>query len=102
MNGQPVTWRYFEHGYCFLRFFEGHTFDDANIVSADDPDFGFFAMRPRRHLPSVTFIDPHFIELPPDGNCDGPPADVKDGQAFVPQVVEAVVAEPSLGEDTAR
>ena len=22
-----VTWRYFEHGYCFLRFFERYTFD---------------------------------------------------------------------------
>jgi hypothetical protein len=45
-------------------------------------------------LPSVTFIDPGFVELPPDSNCDGAPADVRDGQRFVEQVVEAVVAGP--------
>lgn len=92
---QPVTWRYFEHGYCFLRFFEGHTFDDANIVAADDPHVGFFASARAGTLPNVTFIDPHFIEYPPDANCDGPPSDVKDGQDFVQRVVEEVVAGPA-------
>jgi phospholipase C len=91
----PVTWRYFEHGYCFLRFFEGHTFDDTNIVAADDPHVGFVASARAGTLPSVTFIDPHFIEYPPGGNCDGPPADVKDGQDFVQRVVEEVVAGPA-------
>ena len=96
-----MTWRYFEHGYCFLRFFEGYTFDDANIVAADDPDVGFFASARAGALPSVSFIDPHFIEYPPDANCDGPPADVTEGQDFIQRVVEAVVAGPGLGEDTA-
>ena len=32
---------------------------------------------------------------PPGANADGAPADVKDGQAFVRQVVEAVVASPA-------
>ncbi len=30
----------------------------------------------------------------PDGNCDGPPADIKDGQKLVRQIVEAVVTSP--------
>ena len=51
--------------------------------------------RPRRALPSVSFIDPHFVELPPGGNSDGPPADVSDGQDLVRRVVEAVVASPA-------
>ncbi len=92
---QPVTWKYFEHGYCSLRFYEGHTFDHTNIVAADDPEIGFFACARAGALPNVAFIDPHFIELPPDANCDGPPSDVKDGQAFVRNVVEAVVASPA-------
>ena len=33
--------------------------------------------------------------MPPNANADGAPADVKDGQAFVRQVVEAVVASPA-------
>ena len=94
-TGQPVTWTYFEQGYCFLRFFEQHTFDGDNIVSLDDPDRGFFAMAQAGTLPSVSFIDPHFVELPPDSNDDDSPSDIKDGQAFVQRIVEAVVASPA-------
>lgn len=89
-----ISWHYYEHGYCFLRFFEKYTFDSTNIIDANDPVNGFFANAARGTLPSVTFIDPHFIELPPNANCDGPPADVADGQALVQKIVEAVVAGP--------
>ena len=34
-DGAPVSWAYFEHGYCSLRFFERHTFDDEHIFSAE-------------------------------------------------------------------
>jgi len=54
-----VTWKYFEHGYCFLRLFADHTFDTANIVSLDDPESGFAAVARRGELPNVSFIDPH-------------------------------------------
>lgn len=89
-----VSWNYFEHFYCTLRFFENYTFDHTNIVDADDPVNGFFAKLRSGNLPSVSFIDPHFIDLPPHANCDEPPSDVKDGQDFVRRVVEAVVASP--------
>jgi len=95
VTGQPVSWTYFEQGYNFLRLFHRHTFDDLNIVSLDDPDRGFFAMAQAGTLPSVSFVDPHFVELPPGSNDDDPPADVRDGQAFVQRVVEAVVASPA-------
>ncbi|HEY3975837.1 MAG TPA: alkaline phosphatase family protein [Streptosporangiaceae bacterium] len=95
VTGQPVTWAYFENAYCFLRFFEKYTFDSTSIRAADDPESGFFALARAGQLPSVSFIDPHFVELPPDTNCDGPPSDIQAGQAFVQQVVEAVVASPA-------
>jgi phospholipase C len=94
-TGQPYTWTYYEQGYCFLRFFENYTFDNEHIVDFHDPQRGFVAMAQAGTLPSVTFIDPHFIELPPGANADGVPADVKDGQPFVRSVVEAVVASPA-------
>jgi len=94
LSAQRVSWKYFEHHYCFLRFFQSHTFDTENIVAFDDPVFGFVNLAKNGGLPSVTFIDPHFIELPPGGNCDGPPADVQAGQQLVQQVVEAVVTSP--------
>jgi phospholipase C len=90
-----VTWKYFEHYYCYLRLFERHTFDNDNIFDFDDPGLGFLNVAASGQLPSVTFIDPHFIELPPGGNCDGPPADVAQGQQLVQQVVEAVVTSPN-------
>jgi phospholipase C len=94
LTQQKVSWKYFESYYCFLRFFEAHTFDTANIVSFDDPEFGFANLARTGGLPSVSFIDPHFIELPPDGNCDGPPADIQKGQDLVQQVVNAMVSSP--------
>ena len=94
-TGEPVSWAYFEHGYCSLRFYERHTFDDANIFRADDPEYGFYARASAGTLPSVSFIDPHYVENPPNANCDGPPADIPAGQAFVRGVVEAVVASPA-------
>jgi phospholipase C len=93
---KAYTWKYYEQGYCFLRFFSKYTFDNTNIVSIADPANGFFADAKRGTLPSVSFIDPHFIELPPNANCDGPVADIKDGQAFVQKVVEAVVTSPQF------
>ena len=95
VTGRPVTWTYFEQGYCFLRFFEKHTFDAEHIVTLDDAERGFFALAKSGDLPSVSFVEPHFIELPPDANADGPIADVKDGQAFVQSIVDAVVAGPA-------
>jgi phospholipase C len=90
-----VSWKYFEQSYSFLRFFEKYTFNDSNIVSFDEPGLGFMNVIATGNLPSVTYIDPHFIELPPGGDCDGPPADVRQGQLFVQQVVNAVVTSPN-------
>jgi len=91
-----VTWKYYEHAYTFLRFFSKYTFDGTNIVRIDDPVNGFFADAKNGTLPSVSYIDPQFIELPPDANCDGPVADIKLGQDLVQKVVEAVVASPQF------
>jgi len=90
-----VTWRYFEQGYCFLRLFADYTFDSEHIVSLNDPEIGFYALAKRGELPNVSFIDPHFIDWPPDATCDEPPSDVRDGQQFVRKIVEAVVCSPN-------
>jgi phospholipase C len=95
LSDRGVSWKYFEHEYCFLRFFEKYTYEPTNIVAFNDPGLGFVNLARNGALPSVSFIDPHFIELPPDANCDGPPADVAQGQRFVQQVVEAVVSSPA-------
>jgi phospholipase C len=95
ISGQKLTWAYFEHNYCFLRFFEAHTFDESRVITVDDLENGFFALASAGRLPSVSFIDPHFIELPPGANADGPPADIASGQDLVGRVVDAVVSGPA-------
>lgn len=88
-----VSWHYYEHGYCFLHMFERFTVDIRNILDARDPKKGFFASARAGTLPSVSFIDPDFIDVPP-GNDDGPPADVAEGQHLIGEVVQALMKGP--------
>lgn len=92
LNQHGVSWKYFETYYCFLRFFQNYTFNNTNIADYADTEFGFANIVATGNLPSVTFIDPHFIEFPPDGNCDGAPADIAQGQLLVQEVVNTVVS----------
>jgi phospholipase C len=94
LTEHSVSWHYYENGYCFLRMFDRFTTDNELIVNATDPVKGFFANARSGTLPSVSFIDPDFIDVPP-GNDDGPPADIADGQRLVAQIVEAVMNGPS-------
>ena len=94
LTEQGVSWTYFEHFYCFLRFFERHTFDSDNVVSFDDPVIGFAALAKSGNLPSVSFIDPHFVDYPPDSFCDEPPSDIRNSQPFIRTLVETLVASP--------
>lgn len=94
-TGAGVTWRYFEHAYCTLRFYEKYTFDHTHVVDMDDPVNGFFTCARTGQLPNVSFIDPHLVDYPPDSNCDEPPSDIANGQTLVQRVVEAVVASPA-------
>jgi len=65
LTDHGVSWHYYEHRYCFLRLFERYTFDDNTyIVDANDPVKGFFASARAGTLPSVSFIDPNFIDEP--------------------------------------
>ena len=89
-----VSWRNFEHFYSFLRFFDQHTFDSENVVSYDDPLRGFAALAGSGNLPSVSFIEPHYVDYPPGSFCDEPPSDIRNSQKFIRTLVETVVASP--------
>jgi phospholipase C len=94
LTEREVSWAYFENFYTFLRFFERHTFDSQNVVSFDDPERGFAALAKSGNLPSVSFIDPHFVDYPPDSFCDEPPSDIRNSQRFIRCLVETLVASP--------
>jgi hypothetical protein len=95
LTSEGVFWRNFEHFYCFLRFFERYTFDSENVVSFDDPVKGFKALAKSGNLPAVSFIEPHYVDYPPDSFCDEPPSDIRNSQKFIRDVVETVVASPT-------
>jgi Phosphoesterase family/Ricin-type beta-trefoil lectin domain-like len=90
-----VTWTYFEDAYCTLRLFEHYTFDHTNVVDVNDPVHGFFTSAQTGQLPNVSFIDPHFVDVPPGSNCDEPPSDIAAGQELVQRIVDAVIAGPA-------
>ncbi len=95
LSAQGVSWRYFEHSPCQLRLFEKYTFDSQNVVSYDDPEYGFANLALSGALPSVTFIDPHFKDFPPNGFCDEPPSDIRNSQKFIDDLVGIVRASPN-------
>ena len=99
LSDRGISWRYFEHAYSFLRFFERHTFDSENLVSFDDPVHGFAALAKAGNLPSVSFIDPHYVDYPPDSFCDEPPSDIRRSQRFIRDLVNTVVSSPEMGCD---
>ena len=92
LNEHGVKWHYYENGYCFLRLFDRYTFDEEFIVKEGITRFEADAKAGK--LPSVSFIDPDFIDVPP-GNDDGPPADIAEGQRLVGRVVNAVIKSPN-------
>jgi phospholipase C len=94
LSEREVSWTYFEHFFCSLRYFERHTFDWENVVSYEDPERGFAALAKSGNLPSVSFIDPHFVDYPPDSFCDEPPSDIRNSQPFIRALVETLVASP--------
>ncbi len=103
LNDHGVSWHYYETSvensgdkdpYCFLRMFARYTTDFNNyIVDLRDPVKGFLASAQAGTLPSVSFIDPDFIDVPP-GNDDAPPGDIASGQHLIGQIVNAVVNSP--------
>lgn len=93
LEDRKVDWRYYEHGFCFLRLYSRWTLDVERIRPARDDRDGFFVAAREGRLPSVSFIDPKFIDEPP-GNDDHPPADVRNGQRLVAQIVSALMNGP--------
>ena len=95
LSARAVSWRYYEHRYCSLRLFSNYTFDDTNVVDFNDPNRGFVAAAKAGTLPSVTFIDPNFIDEPDVGdNDDAAPGSVLGGQRLVGTIVDALMQGP--------
>ena len=63
-------------------------------VSSDLDDF--FSQAKSGRLPAVSFVDPKFTELDDGlGNDDHPHSDIRNGDAFLSQVFDAVTSSPT-------
>lgn len=97
-----VDWAYAESNIAFLRMFDRYRLDVRRIIPfTDDFEQGIddtFENRVRAgRLPSVSFIDPRYIDVPPafDANDDLPPTDVCHGQRLVRRVYELLRQAPT-------
>ncbi len=87
------TWRVYEGDIAFLRMFDRHRLDDANIrpaaLFASDVTAG--------DLPLFTFLEPDYTDvIPVDriANDDHPPADLLQGQRLLAQTYNALRRSP--------
>src|SRR5205823_6069634 len=99
LTSRGVSWVFFQHQFSMLCAFTKYSFDMVNVRQFLDPVNGFEATVAGRNpigsrgLPSVTFIDPAFGDLPAgigaaqQDNDDAPPSDLKNGQAFINGII---------------
>lgn len=99
-----VDWAYYEHDVGFLRFYDRYRIDSDHVRPIGSPDptadrtggRGFFERARQGRLPQVVFIDPDFVQIPPQhlANDDHPPADISRGQALIASIYDALVRQP--------
>jgi phospholipase C len=102
-----IDWAYAEGNIAFLRMFDKYRIDTSHVIPYDDRfKLGIEDTFVRRvcegRLPSVSFIDPRFIDVPPewDANDDLPPADVCRGQQLIRDVYKLLSGTPATWPKT--
>jgi len=92
LDDHKVDWRIFSHDFAWMRFFR--SFDPGPIPAFSRVDkFNRFLDRcAEDKLPSVSFIDPNWRDIPNGAPSDDhpPEAAVGDGQRLVARVYEAL------------
>jgi phospholipase C len=101
LTSRGVSWKLFEHGYSMLRLYRKYTFDLTNIVGFNDEVLGFEKLARDGALPSVSFIEPDYIELP-EGNDDHAPADMHNGQILVARILRAMMRSPIRADGSSQ
>ena len=93
LSQEGIDWAYAEGNIAFLRWFDKYRIDISHVIPYRDDfnqdiDDTFVQRVADGKLPSVSFIDPRFIDVPPDWDADDdlPPADLCRGQHLVSHV----------------
>ena len=91
LTERGIAWKMYESppDVCMLRMYARYAFDDTNIRPIDE----FLAAARTGALPSVSFLEPNF-HIGVQANDDHPPSDMANGQRFIAQVYNTLLASP--------
>jgi len=97
LGARGVSWVYFQQRASMMRAFARYSFDMVNVREYADTVNGFHA-RVQAGLPSFTWVDPLFGDLPaginsPQDNDDAPPSDLHFGQLFIQDVYNTLFSQ---------
>lgn len=105
LTDSGVSWVYAEGNIGFIRVFDRYRLDVQHVIPYDDFTKSgvkdtFLSRLSKGQLPSVSFVDPRYIDVPPSwaANDDLPPADVGRGQQLVSRLVRALMEAPTWGK----
>ena len=92
LTGRGVSWLYFQQRASMMRVFTKYSFDMTHVLEFDRFED---TVKSESGLPSVTFVDPLFGDLPAgvnsrQDNDDAPPSDLKDGQRFISSILRTL------------
>jgi phospholipase C len=95
-----ISWRIFESDLSLIRTFNRYRLDAENVqpfYNRYDHQKSFEWICKTGQLPSVTFVEPNFTDIPPlsTANDDLAPTDIHRGQLFLSRVVQAVRSAPT-------
>ena len=95
-----ISWRIYESDLSLIRTFNRYRLDAQNVqpfYNRYDHQQSFEWICKTGQLPSVTFVEPNFTDIPPlsTANDDLAPTDIHRGQLFLARVVQAVRSAPT-------
>ena len=111
LNELDIEWAVYESDFSIIRMFKQFRLNSSQVrpfVDRDDDTRkveerrSFVEVAKRGELPSVVFVEPNFVDIPPihTGNDDHAPADLRRGQNFIAEVVGALAANRSKWRET--
>ena len=89
LSDAGITHRYYYSNLPFTLTY-GIAIDAPHMATVDQ----FFTDLDNGELPSFCMVEPTFAAGPVIGNDDHPPADVREGQAFIATIYEALAGSP--------
>ena len=105
LRERGIKWAVYESDLSIIRMFNRFRLEANEVLpylNRSDPSQSFVEVAKRGELPQVVFVEPNFVDIPPLSTAtdDHPPADLRRGQNFIAEVVEALSSNPERWKRT--